>query len=259
MQLLVYDGSFEGFLTAVFDVYEYKFSSVDFASGDNYQNNIFDSVHEVITDETRSARVWAGLERKLSAKACGELYKAFLSEQKGIENTLLHYIQYAFASLHPVADDFSNPAVLQITQTAKMVHREKHRMEAFIRFQLTKDGLYYAVIEPDFNVLPLIKKHFQDRYADQQWLIYDARRKYGLYYDKEEVDTVHMRFSEEAGSGKEIRNLYDETEGLYQKLWKQYFSSVNISARKNLKLHIQHMPRRYWKYLPEKAPLPGRR
>lgn len=68
-----------------------------------------------------------------------------------------------------------------------------------------------------------------------------------------------MRFSEEAGSGKEIRNLYDETEGLYQKLWKQYFSSVNISARKNLKLHIQHMPRRYWKYLPEKAPLPGRR
>lgn len=259
---LVYDGSFDGFLSAVFDVFEYKFTAVDFASGDNYQKNIFDKVHEVITDEARATRVWKGLQLRLPARACEDLYKAFLSEQQGIENILLHYIQYAFASVQSIEKDFSNPAVLTVAQIAKMVHREKHRMEAFIRFQLTKDGLYYAVIEPDFNVLPLIKKHFLDRYADQQWMIYDARRKYGLYYDKEQVDTVSMRFTEEAGAGKEIRNLYDESEELYQKLWKQYFSSVNISARKNLKLHIQHMPRRYWKYLPEKDPahsaLPGR-
>lgn len=254
MQLMVYDGSFDGFLSAVFDVYEYKFTAVAFASGENYQKNIFDTAHEVITDDNKAGRVWKGLQLRLPTGACGELYKAFLSEQQGIENVLLQYIQYAFTAVHPIEQDFSNPSVLTVTQTAKMVHREKHRMEAFIRFQLTKDNLYYAVIEPDFNVLPLIKKHFLDRYADQQWLIYDARRKYGLYYDTVEVDTVHLTFTAEAGPGKEIRNLYDETEELYQKLWKQYFSSVNISARKNLKLHIQHMPRRYWKYLPEKDP-----
>lgn len=133
-----------------------------------------------------------------------------------------------------------------------MVHREKHRMEAFVRFQLTQDGLYYAVIEPDFDVLPLIKQHFQDRYADQLWLIYDTRRKYGLYYDQVQVSTVAMHFADDAGSGKDIRSIHDEQEGLYQLLWQQYFSSVNIAARKNIKLHIQHMPRRYWKYLPEK-------
>ena len=45
-----------------------------------------------------------------------------------------------------------------------------------------------AIVQPDFNVLPLIEKHFRERYADQRWLIYDVRRKYGLYYDLQTVD-----------------------------------------------------------------------
>ncbi len=59
-------------------------------------------------------------------------------------------------------------------------------MEAFVRFQLIKDGLYYATVQPDYNVLPLILKHFKDRYADQRWLIYDTLRKYGILYDLEQ-------------------------------------------------------------------------
>jgi probable DNA metabolism protein len=252
MQLVVYDGTFEGFLTAVFHIYGYKFTDVHFASEGNYQKNIFDKAYEVTTDEAKAARVWKGLEQKLSETALEQLYKTFLCEKKDIENMLLAYIQYAFTSNASIEQDYSHPAVLAVTQTAKTVYREKHRMEAFIRFQLTGDGLYYAVIEPDFNVLPLLKKHFYDRYADQCWLIYDVKRKYGLYYDKEQVVTVAMTFTEENASGKDIRNVYDTGEELYQKLWKQYFNSVNISARKNMKLHIQHMPRRYWKYLTEK-------
>ncbi len=30
------------------------------------------------------------------------------------------------------------------------------------------------------NVLPLIKKHFEKRYADQRWIIYDSQRKGAL-------------------------------------------------------------------------------
>lgn len=252
MQLVVYDGSFEGFLSAVFDIYEYKFKDVHFASEENYQKNIFDKAHEVITDETKTLRVWKGLEHRMSRNALSKVYKTFLSEKKDIEMVLLDYIRYAFSSKTSIEYDFSNNSVLTVSQVAKIVYREKHRMEAFIRFQLTKDDLYYAVVEPDFNVLPLIKKHFLDRYADQQWMIYDTRRKYGLYYDKEKVITVSMSFGEETDSGKNIRSIYNEQEELYQKLWQQYFSSVNIAARKNMKLHIQHMPKRYWRYLTEK-------
>ena len=109
-----------------------------------------------------------------------------------------------------------------------------------------------AIIQPDFNVLPLISNHFKKRYADQQWLIYDSRRKYGLYYNMNAVSEVQIDFTTDLQNEDAKNNSYDENEILYQELWKQYFSSVNIKARKNTKLHIQHMPKRYWKFLTEK-------
>lgn len=253
MQLVVYDGSFEGFLTAVFDIYDSRYNHVEFSREENFQENMFGTAHMVTTDENKTKRVWQGLQQKLSRKAMSDIYKTFLSEKKNIENILLDYIRYVFANKNSIEYDMTNDAVLTVIQTARIVHREKHRMEAFIRFQLTQDDLYYAVIDPDFDVLPLIKKHFQERYADQAWLIYDTRRKYGLYYDKEKVEAVSMSFEENTGSGKNIRSIYNENEELYQKLWQQYFNSVNIAARKNMKLHIQHMPKRYWKFLTEKS------
>lgn len=51
--------------------------------------------------------------------------------------------------------------VLKVAQTAKKVGRKKHRMEAFVRFQLTKDNIYFVNIEPNFNVLPLTKSILQ--------------------------------------------------------------------------------------------------
>lgn len=253
MQTVLYNGSFEGLLCAVFDVYDYKFNDVSICSRENFNGNIFEKVHVANDNPRHSERVWKGLEKKLSADALKSLYRAFLSELPGIENTLLQYIQYVFSSTEAIERDFSHPAVITITQTAKKVWREKHRMEAFVRFQKTRDDLFYAIIEPDYNVLPLIAQHFTSRYADQQWMIYDAKRKAGLYYDLKTVESVTIDFSDEAGKGKAVAAIYNVDEEAYQQLWQTYFKSVNIAARKNTKLHLQHMPKRYWKYLVEKA------
>lgn len=257
MKTIVYNGSFEGFLCAVFDVYDYKFTDVTIVPAHRHQPSLFAEPHTVNFNLAHSDRVWKGLQKKLTKEAQDALYRTFLSEMDGIENSLLQYIQYVFSSEAFMEEDYSNAAVLTITQTAKKVWREKHRMEAFVRFQRTSDGLYYAIIEPDYNVLPLIAEHFRTRYADQRWMIYDTNRKYGMYYDTNTVQTVQIHFSEEATNGKDISSVYDESEAIYQQLWRQYFNSVNIAARKNTKLHIQHMPRRYWKYLPEKTPSAG--
>ena len=257
MKTVVYDGSVEGFLCAVFDVYEYKFTDVNIVPAHKHQPSLFAASHTANFNLQHSDRVWQGLQKKLTKDAQDQLYRTFLSELDGIENTLLQYIQYVFSTDTFMEEDYSNAAVLTVFQTAKKVWREKHRMEAFVRFQRTADDLYYAIIEPDYNVLPLIAEHFQTRYQDQRWMIYDARRKYGLYYDMNTVSTVQIQFSEEMATGKDVSSVYDESEAIYQQLWKQYFKSVNIAARKNTKLHIQHMPRRYWKFLPEKSPFTG--
>jgi probable DNA metabolism protein len=137
-----------------------------------------------------------------------------------------------------------------VAQTERKIHREKHRMEAFIRFRLTKDNIYFATIEPDFNVLPLLLSHFKERYADQQWIIYDTKRKAGLFYNLHDVADITISFNESVEN--ETAFCFNEQELMYQELWKGYFTSTNIVARKNLKLHVQHVPRRYWKYLIEK-------
>jgi len=252
MNTVLYDGTFPGLLTAVFEIYEYKILEPVIYKNGITSGGLFGNSHQVQTDPQKSTRVYKKLVEKLSKNSLGQLYKTFLSELKDIENVLLRYIRYVLRSGHGVENDFSDPDVLMVLQTSRKVAREKHRMEAFVRFQLTKDQLYYSIIQPDFNVLPLICKHFKNRYADQRWLIYDALRKYGLYYDGEKVEEVEMNFSADLKTNQHVKALYDDKEELYQKLWQQYFSSVNIAARKNMKLHIQHMPRRYWKHLVEK-------
>ncbi len=252
MDVLTYDCSWEGFLTVVFEVYEYKIMDPCICKHHEANPVLFGSSKYVETNHDKAKRVIAKLQEILSPKVLSDVYKTFLSEQAEVENNLLRFIQYVLSSRVSVEHDFTNKYVLFVNQTSKKVHREKHRMEAFVRFQLTKDELYYSIIQPDFNVLPLILSHFKNRYADQRWLIYDVRRKYGLYYDKIAVTEVTVNFSENVKGNNSHTSVYDEHEMLYQVLWQQYFSSVNIAARKNTKLHIQHMPKRYWKYLVEK-------
>lgn len=238
----------------MFEIYEYKLKETDIQKDGSANISLFGNTHYVHANEDKTARVIHALKQKITPVAFRNMYKTFLSEITGIENTIFRYIQYILKTKDSVERDFSQEAVMTINYTAHKVDREKHRMKAFIRFQKTKDELYYAIVQPDYNVLPLISKHFKDRYADQRWLIYDVRRKYGLYYDTQTVGEVQINFAENITSAETKQTIYDEQEDLYQSLWQTYFSSVNIKARKNMKLHIQHMPKRYWKYLTEKQP-----
>lgn len=251
---LIYDGTFDGFLTCVFHVYEYKLENVYIQNANAVQNLLFMEAETVITDTSKADRVWKGIKSKLTTNGSYTLYYAFLSEKEQVENTLLAYIKYAFNSALAVDKDFANPTVLKISKIAKMVGREKHRMEAFVRFKLTQDGVYFANIEPDFNVLPLILKHFKRRYADQKWVIYDLKRSYGMYYDLEQVEFINLDFLNNFDATKTSSEIFADEEFEFQKLWQDYFKSTNIESRKNMKLHIQHVPKRYWKYLSEKQP-----
>jgi probable DNA metabolism protein len=53
-------------------------------------------------------------------------------------------------------------------------------------------------------------------------------------------------------SASSQQNNKHSKEKNYQNLWRKYFEHVNIKERKNMKLHIQHVPKRYWSLLTEK-------
>ena len=89
---------------------------------------------------------------------------------------------------------------------------------------------------------------FEKRYADQRWVIFDTVRKRGLYFDGKETAEV-LSDDDILPSGMDAERTDNET---CRQLWKTYFAAVNITERRNPKLHLRHLPRRYWEYLPEK-------
>jgi len=177
---LVYDGTFDGFLSAVYRVFEEQLKDVEIVKPKHYQPNIFIESEEIVTDSKNARRVWQGLQLKVTKSVANRLYASFLSEIKGVENVLLRYILFAYCSESFNHTDYSNTDVLRVLQVSKMVFRERDRMEAIVKFQLTKDGIYFAAIEPDFNVLPLLLRHFENKNPDRHWIIFDKKRQIGV-------------------------------------------------------------------------------
>ncbi len=253
MLVFTYDKSFEGLLSALFEAYSRKqFPDTLLETGDPPPLFVSEAV-SVHTHTERAARVWKKVLNQLSPIAIQQLMACWLSELPGTDMLILRYLKKAIDSPGNISLNFSDPEVLAVTSIAKKVQYEKMRMVQFVRFQKTEDETYVAPIEPEFNVLPLITNHFQDRFADQKWLIFDVRRKYGYYYDLKETREIRFTGDEnDLFSGKVKESLLSEDEKSFQSLWKAYFKAIAIKERINPKLHRQHMPKRYWKYLTEK-------
>lgn len=249
--IYVFDGTLEGLLTAVFEWFERKTPAPKLVSEKNYQPDVFTPSLLVATQREKADRVWKGLTKKLDRQEMRRIYCAYLSELEETYQDIFLFAIYIFTQAKGAAKNYGNTQVLNIAQTARKVEREKHRMEAFIRFQKTADGIFYCGIDPDFNVIPLIINHFKNRYADQEWIIYDLKRHFGILYNLQTVEEIYLEGNLNLLK-KENNHLLDDQEVLYADLWKNYFKSTNIVARKNTKLHIQHVPKRYWKYLTEK-------
>lgn len=251
MNTLLYDGSFDGLLTAIFEVFEYRFHDVNIVKRENFQQeNMFAEVHEVITQNEKAERVLKKIEDNIGKMGVYELLKVFLSEEQDLEHLIFSAVQQSLQ--HPkenILQNYTHDDILKISKISKSVSRERHRMTTFVRFEKMQDNVYFAKIDPDFNVLPLIRNHFKNRYQDQKWMIYDLRRNYGIFYDLEICDFF---YPDEKIDLHQYQKKFHDEEQQYQKLWQRYFTKTNIVERKNLKLHIQHVPKRYWKYLTEK-------
>jgi probable DNA metabolism protein len=258
MAKYIFDGTMTGVLCCVFRAFQFKEFDVIVSSENNTQAALFDETIFVESNDAQANRVWQGLKLKVSANGLRNFYYTFLSEQEDAFQHLFNFSVYVFFAQKAIDRDYGHPDVLALSKWAKQVGREKHRMEAFVRFKKCKDELFLSLVKPDFNVLPLIEKHFKARYQDQRWLIYDEKRDFGIYYDLRQVHQVNMNVLEidqsiHQGSSQDFSVELDHQEVLYDQLWKDYFNSVNISARKNIKLHIQYVPKRYWRYMNEKT------
>ncbi|MDR0681142.1 MAG: TIGR03915 family putative DNA repair protein [Dysgonamonadaceae bacterium] len=247
-----YDKSFEGFLTCIFDAYNRKELPCRMVDT-NEAVPLFTDTHEVVTDTGKAGRVLQGLRKRISKSALNMLFICYLSEMPDIELRLFRYIQKSLTSSAGIEVNFADDDVLFLSKIYKKVQSEINRIKQFVRFQKTTDGMYFAVIAPLYNVLPLCSDFFQDRYADQQWIIYDSRRNFGLFYDLKKTELIWFDNPLPAlQTGNLAPEQQDDCEKTFQNVWKDYLKATTIQERKNLKLQRRFMPQRFWEYLVEK-------
>lgn len=252
MNIFSFDNTFEGLLTMVFESYSRREFPDEILSGEGSQNQLFASNIEITTDEQKAERVWNGIVARSSEDNAHRIYRVFLSGLPDTPMLLVNFIRVIIDSTVNQEMNFSLSVVVDVHKLHQKVCREAQRIHMFTRFQKTVEGSYYASFAPMYDVLPLCIPHFRDRFADQQWIIYDLKRNYGFLYNMKTVERVVFDdLKVNSQNGQLHQSLLADDEKLFQKLWKQYFKSICIEERRNDKVHRQHLPQRFWKYLPE--------
>jgi probable DNA metabolism protein len=176
----------------------------------------------------------------------------WLSELNEIDKLLFRYICKIFDTQQKIVYNFGDAEILEVQKIARKVAHEALYIKQFVRFQKTADNIFFAPIRPIYNALSLTINHFTDRFADQQWIIYDLRLKYGYYYDLHNTREIVFSDNNSLIVSKIEESIMAKDEKLFQDMWKGYFKAMAIKERINPRLHRKNMPVRFWNEITEK-------
>lgn len=190
-RILIYDGSFNGFLCAVYTAFNEQITVTGIQKKNVRQKSLFAEPLAVLTDLKKAKRVWQGIDKR-HYQAAKRIYFAFLSESKGIEMILFRYIRLLFAGENASSIADYSAILNKIELLADLVAREKKHIEGMLNLQKDGGQLAIATIDPEYNVLPLISRYYRSLFPHTAWVIYDSRRSYGLYYHEQSMELLHL-------------------------------------------------------------------
>ncbi|KAF0219637.1 MAG: hypothetical protein FD174_1892 [Geobacteraceae bacterium] len=245
MTIYTYDGTFEGFLTALATAWERGEKPVEITRTPLLQRGLFSELVDIETAPERALGFFDDIAVKISPFACRTLYHAFLSDAAGMEMDLFRYLELGWRVGRRFDSLLTREEVLPVHRLARKVVHETHRMKGFVRFKQTREGFYYAQLEPDHRILPLIAPHFSERFSDQNWIIHDIRRGEAIIHDAARKKWVPVEM-DLCGTPE-----FTAKERLCQELWKRYFDRIAIEERKNPRLQGSKLPLKYRKHLVE--------
>lgn len=241
----IYDGSFEGLLTAIYEAYYRKDNPEEFIKNDEFFPTLLTKPVHIHTNNEKADRVYNAIKDKISNEALKYIFYVFLSDLKNSSTLIYKYVRLGFKVGKDTDMHLYNEIVLSVHKITKNVINEYHRMLGFVRFKIINGDFYYAPIEPDHNILELITPHFVKRFITHKFIIHDRKRRAASIYDGRSWCIIELSINE----GEELLKFSKDV--LYENLWKEYFKSASIEHRKNSKLQKRNMPERYRKFMPE--------
>jgi hypothetical protein len=95
--VFVFDGTFEGLLTAVHEAYYSGRKPGRIASELCLQTSLLEEYVRIPTDAVKSEKVYAAIRSKISERALEQVYHVFLSNLPDAANTIYEYLRLGFS------------------------------------------------------------------------------------------------------------------------------------------------------------------
>ena len=238
---IVFDGSFDGFLSSVYAIYYEKINPLGIQTRNEI--TLADNLYFVETNSSHAIRVFSAIKEKISHDAAQTVYYAFLSWEEERFAPILKYIRLGFTVGRMVNSYLQVDYVRRVQKMAMQTGKEAHKLHGFCRFIETKQGVLYAQITPKSDCLVLVAEHFKERLMNEAWLIHDKTRSQAAVYDGHEFVVV--------GSLKENDIKLAPGEDVTQELWVTFFNNIAIKERTNKKLQRQLLPLYFRKNMTE--------
>jgi uracil-DNA glycosylase len=172
-----------------------------------------------------------------------ELAQAAILHRDPQRFAILYHLLFRLRTNHDLLQIATDPDVTLAMTMAKAVHRDEHKMHAFVRFReigRERQARYVAWFEPEHHIVELAAPFFVRRFADMPWSI--------LTPDLcAHWDGSHVTFT--PGVGKAEAPKEDRLE----EIWRRYYASIFNPARLKVRAMEKEMPKKYWHNLPEAA------
>ncbi|MCR5485606.1 MAG: TIGR03915 family putative DNA repair protein [Clostridiales bacterium] len=246
--IYVYDGTFSGLMSCVFESFKRREMPYDIVSEDEYEMSLYETIH-VETNEQKAKRVISGIKTSISLRAYFLISDGFLTNLKNKELYILKFIYMGFCEGKKVTAMLGDDTVSTLNKAVNHLGMECNHMLGFIRFSVYDDAMV-SVIEPDNFVLPKIALHFVDRYPNENFIIYDKRHRYALISQKGNYQIIPVEEFREPEA--------TDDEYAYRTMWKMFYDTIEIKERANPKCMMSHMPKHYWAHMTEKQVEPVR-
>ncbi|WP_066892176.1 TIGR03915 family putative DNA repair protein [Clostridium nigeriense] len=243
MLKLIYEDSFEGFLSAIHYAFYSKEELTYIGTDTSTPVDMLTRIVYIDTDLVKYNKVKDAIVCKIDPYALNKIYTLYLSNYKNKGLLCFKYLKIAFKIGSDIHKYLHLHEVRELDLVERRVKLEAHRFTGFVRFSLINNKFLYSSIEPDNNILELISPHFQNRFKNEYWIIHDIKRNLASIYNKDTFEIMEM----DNDMYNSLRNYNDE----FEDLWRNYFKSTTIKERINLKLQKRSMPKRYWNNLTE--------
>lgn len=237
----LYDGSFENLLILISELLKFKNNPDNIKDKYKFNPSLLDNVIDLNLDSNNLN----DFINKFSLDIIHTVYYVFLSENENKELVIYYFLKNALKYKNSIYLHRNLRCVNMAIDISNYVGREAHKLKGFLRFKLLKNNFYYAEVNPSNNVISILSNHFKKRLKNEYWIIKDVNRNIYALYDKKNV--YYLTDNEVISLNLELSSEEEQ----FEDLWKNFFETIGIKERKNLKVQRNFMPKKYWNYILE--------